>query len=50
MSKNLSQSIPWDPSRFIGFTAEQLELIRKGFFAALDQVYQIEKAKNGDRR
>lgn len=43
----ISHSIPWDPNRFIGFTPEQLELIRKGFEAALGEVYQIEKARGG---
>jgi len=47
----MSQQIPWDPSRFIGFSAEQLELIRKGFEAALGEVYRLETAQtNGKRR
>lgn len=48
--KFLSQ-IPWDPTRFIGFTAEQIELIKKGWDLALDDVYRLEKEKaDGKRR
>ena len=49
MSK-ISQSIPWDPTRFAGFSEAQLELIRKGFFAAVDRVYQLEKIRDGKQR
>lgn len=45
--RNLSQSIPWDPNRFVGFSADQLEMIRKGFFAALDGVYRLERRDDG---
>lgn len=38
----LSQTIAWDPSAFIGFSAEQVELIRRGFMFALDRVYERE--------
>lgn len=47
--KFLSQ-IPWDPTRFIGFSNEQIELIKKGWDLALDDVYRLEKEKaNGER-
>lgn len=38
----LSQTIPWDPNAFIGFSKEQVELIQRGFHFALDRVYERE--------
>ncbi len=40
--KKLSQQVAWNPSLFIGFSAEQLEMIKKGFDFALNEVYSME--------
>ena len=39
--QKLSQ-IPWDPTRFVGFSIEQVNLIQSGWNAALDAVYERE--------
>jgi hypothetical protein len=41
-NQKVSQQVTWNPSRFIGFSREQLELIKKGFDFALNEVYEIE--------
>lgn len=40
----LAQSISWDPSSFVGFTPEQVEMIHRGFRFALNEVYRLETA------
>jgi hypothetical protein len=37
-----SQSVAWEPTLFVGYSEAQLLLIKVGFFAALDAVYQHE--------
>lgn len=45
----LAQSISWDPSSFVGFTTEQLEMIHRGFRFALNEVYRRETAVPQER-
>jgi hypothetical protein len=40
----VSQQVSWNPDVFIGFSPEQIDLIRVGFMAALDLAYEIEIA------
>jgi hypothetical protein len=46
----LSQTIPWDPTAFTGFSDEQVELIRRGFNFALDRVYARETDAYAERQ
>lgn len=39
----ISQTINWDTSDFVGYSEEQLKLIRVGFMHALNKVYKAEK-------
>lgn len=47
MKRLPSQEISFDPTAWVGFSAEQVELIRKGFMAGIDQAYAVEKAGDG---
>ena len=49
MSRTPAQNVAWDPSAFIGFSAEQIELIRKGFMFGLDLAYEAELAERRER-
>lgn len=31
--------VAWNPDRFVGFSDDELALMKRGFFAALDEVY-----------
>ncbi len=42
--RGVSQLIAWDPSACVGFSAEQVALIKKGFDSALNQVFLLERA------
>lgn len=44
-----SQQIAFDPSAFVGFSDEQLALIRQGFESALGEVYERETEARGER-
>lgn len=44
MKRLPSQEINFDPAAWVGFSVEQVELIRKGFMAGLDQAFTAEKA------
>ena len=44
-----SQRVEWDPSAFGGFSADQVELIRKGFMFGLALAYQAEQADRRER-
>lgn len=44
-----SQNVVWDPSLFAGYSAEQIELIRKGFMFGLNRAYDAERAAARER-
>jgi hypothetical protein len=43
--RTASQTIPWDEGAFIGYSAEQIKLIRIGFMFGLDRCYEEEQRR-----
>ena len=41
---SIAQQIEWNPSDFVGFSEEQIALIKQGFDHALNLVYNAEMA------
>ena len=39
----LSHQVSWDPRQYVGYSNEQLELIRVGFTRALNEIYRLEE-------
>ena len=44
-----SQQVAWNPNLWIGFSAEQLEIVKKGFNFALNEVYRLEQQKKNKK-
>lgn len=46
--RTTSQRVCWDPSDYIGFSDEQIKLIRVGFMHGLNKAFALEQAECHD--